>query len=36
MARNRYEYGTTPRKLEPEIRRKSKTKGNNLKVVENQ
>ena len=26
MTKSRYEYGTTPRKLEPDIRKKNKTK----------
>ena len=34
MARSRYEYGTNPRKLEPDIQRKKKTKQQKpLKVV---
>lgn len=36
MARNRYEYGTTPRKLESTIKEKSNTKRNNIKVVKNE
>jgi len=34
MARNRYEYGTNPRKLQPEVNPKVQTKKRNLKVVE--
>ena len=34
MARSRYEYETSPRKLEPEIRRKKQTQRNKLTVVE--
>ena len=34
MARNRYEYGTSPRKLETEHKPQKKQKKNNIKVVE--
>ena len=34
MARNMYEYSTSPRKLEPDYQKKRKTKKRNLKVVE--
>lgn len=34
MARSRYEYGTTPRKLEPDVKRIKQTKKKKLKVVE--
>ena len=34
MARNRYEYSTSPRKLEPEHKPQRKQKKNNIKVVE--
>lgn len=34
MARNRYEYSTSPRKLEPEYKPQRKQKKNNIKVVE--
>lgn len=33
MARSKYEYSTSPRKLEPEIKREKKTKKSGLKVV---
>ncbi len=33
MARSKYEYGTSPRKLEPEIKRKKKVQQRNLKIV---
>ena len=33
MARSKYEYGTSPRKLEPEIKRRKQTQKGNLKVV---
>ena len=33
MSRNRYEYTTSPRKIEPEIRRKKQQKRKELKVV---
>ena len=33
MARNMYEYSTSPRKLEPDYQRKRKTRKKNLKVV---
>ncbi|MCI8444046.1 MAG: hypothetical protein HFJ37_02570 [Clostridia bacterium] len=33
MARNRYEYGTSPRKLQPNVRPQKQTKRRNLKVV---
>lgn len=35
MARSRYEYSTSPRKLQPDYRPKKQTKKRNLKVVEN-
>lgn len=35
MARSRYEYTTSPRKLQPDYRPKKQTKKRNLKVVEN-
>lgn len=34
MARNRYEYGTSPRKLEPDYNIKRQNKKRNIKVVE--
>ncbi len=34
MARSRYEYGTTPRKLEPNVRKKQQPQNRKLKVVE--
>ena len=34
MAKSRYEYGTNPQKLEPDIRRKQQTKKRNIRVVE--
>lgn len=34
MARSRYEYGTNPRKLEPNYEPQKKTKNRNLKLVE--
>ncbi len=34
MARSRYQYGTSPRKIEPEIPRKSQSQNRKLKVVE--
>lgn len=34
MARSRYEYGTSPRKLEPDIQRRVKTQKKKIKVVE--
>lgn len=34
MERSRYEYGTSPRKLEPEVPRKKQTQKRKLKVVE--
>lgn len=34
MARSRYEYGTNPRKLEPNYEPQKRTKKRNLKVVE--
>lgn len=34
MARSRYEYSTSPRKLQPDYRPKKQTKKRNLKVVE--
>jgi cell division protein FtsL len=34
MAQSRYEYGTSPRKLEPDIQRKRKTQKQKIKVVE--
>ena len=34
MARSRYEYSTSPRKLQPDYRAKKQTKKRNLKVVE--
>lgn len=34
MARSRYEYSTSPRKLQPEYRPQKQTKKGNLKVVE--
>lgn len=34
MARSRYEYGTSPRKLEPNTQRRTQTKRKKLKVVE--
>ncbi len=34
MARNRYEYSTSPRKLQPEYRPNKKRRKNQLKVVE--
>lgn len=34
MARSRYEYGTSPRKLEPDVQRKKQTKKRKLKVVD--
>lgn len=34
MARSGYEYGTSPRKLEPDIQRKKQTQKRKLKVVE--
>ena len=33
MARSKYEYGTSPRKLEPEKKRKKKVQQRNLKIV---
>lgn len=33
MARSRYEYGTSPRKLEPEIKRRKQPQKRQLKVV---
>ena len=33
MARSRYEYGTSPRKLQPEYNPRKREKKNNLKVV---
>lgn len=33
MARSRYEYSTSPRKLQPEYKPQKQTKRNNLKVV---
>lgn len=33
MAREKYEYGTSPRKLEPDVRRKTKQHNPKLKVV---
>ena len=33
MTKSRYEYGTTPRKLEPDIRKKNKTKKSKIRVV---
>ena len=33
MARNSYQYTTSPRKLEPEIKRKKQNKNGNLKIV---
>lgn len=35
MARNRYEYSTSPRKLEPNYEPKTRSKRRNLKAVEN-
>ena len=35
MARSRYEYTTSPRKIQPDYRPKKQTKKRNLKVVEN-
>ena len=34
MARSQYEYGTSPRKLQPEIPRKKQAKRKKLRVVE--
>lgn len=34
MARSRYEYGTTPRKLEPNYEPQKRTKKRNLKIVQ--
>ena len=34
MVRDRYEYGTSPRKLEPDVQRKKQPKKKKLKVVE--
>lgn len=34
MARSRYEYGTNPRKLQPEVERRKETQRRKLKVVE--
>ena len=34
MARSRYEYGTNPRKLEPNYETQKRTKNRNLKLVE--
>lgn len=34
MARSRYEYSTSPRKLQPEVNPRTQTKKRNLKVVE--
>lgn len=34
MARSRYEYGTTPRKLEPEYEPQKRTKKRNIRIVE--
>lgn len=34
MAQGRYEYGTTPRKLDPDYSRRSNTKKRQLKIVE--
>ena len=34
MARSRYEYGTNPRKLEPNYEPQKRTKNRNLKLVE--
>ena len=34
MSNSRYEYGTSPRKLQPDIKTKTQTKKRNLKVVE--
>ncbi len=34
MARNRYEYGTSPRKLEPDVKKRRQTQKKRLKVVE--
>lgn len=34
MARNRYEYETSPRKLEPDVQRKKQNKRSKLKIVE--
>ena len=33
MARSRYEYGTSPRKSQPEYNPRKREKKNNLKVV---
>ena len=33
MARSRYEYSTSPRKLQPDYSPKRRTKKNNLRVV---
>lgn len=33
MSRTKYEYSTSPRKLEPDYQRKKKTKKSNIKVV---
>ena len=33
MSNSRYEYGTSPRKLQPDIKTKTQTKKRNLKVV---
>lgn len=34
MARSRYEYGTSPRKLEPDVQKRKQTKKKKLRVVE--
>lgn len=34
MARNRYEYETSPKKLEPDVQRKKQNKRSKLKIVE--
>lgn len=34
MARNRYEYGTSPRKVEPDLQRRKQAKKKKLKIVE--
>lgn len=34
MAKSRYEYGTSPRKLEPDSRRKKESQKNRLRVLE--
>lgn len=33
MAREKYEYGTSPRKLEPEVKRRNQKANSNLRVV---